>query len=123
MTELTHLTFDDFVSQNRFVMIHFWAAWNPHDLRLKKWIKEQIPEEIKNRIALGTVDLDVEEHFYLGHKYKITTLPHLLFFRDGELQKYKHGNADARSSDRRASGVALLKPTTSEQPRLFGRPL
>ncbi len=30
-TSLTTATFTEFVQAHRFVVIHFWATWNPYD--------------------------------------------------------------------------------------------
>jgi thioredoxin-like negative regulator of GroEL len=85
MTELTHASFLDFVSGNRFVVVHFWAKWNNCDSRMKSILVSQIPKELGTQVAFGMLDTDPAEHHDLCTQHKILNLPYLAFYRDGSL--------------------------------------
>lgn len=85
MTELTNASFQNFIRANRFAVIHFWAAWNGYDARMKDLLESQIPAEVGRQIVFGSFDTDPPEHHDLCRQHKILNLPFLAFYRDGSL--------------------------------------
>jgi thioredoxin-like negative regulator of GroEL len=85
MTELTHSSFQEFVRVNRFVVIHFWATWNGYDAQMKDLLRSQIPAELANLLAFGTLDTDPAEHHDICRKHNVRNLPFLALYRDGSL--------------------------------------
>ncbi|MGC4048056.1 MAG: thioredoxin family protein [Armatimonas sp.] len=90
MVELTHLTFGEFISQNEFAVVHFWADWNPYDKQTQERL-EQLPEEIRDRIAIGRLNADVEDHFDIFRAHGVVSLPYLFFYRSSVLIERRGG--------------------------------
>ncbi len=85
ITTLTHTTFQKFVRSHRFVVIHFWAAWNGYDVMMRKLIESSIPEEFHARIQFATFDVDPPEHHEICREHKVMGPPFLAYYRDGRL--------------------------------------
>jgi thioredoxin 1 len=85
ITVLTHTTFQQFVCSRRYVVIHFWAAWNGYDVKMRKLIESQVPEELQARIQFATFDIDPPEHHDICQKHKVMGPPFLAYYRDGQL--------------------------------------
>ncbi len=90
-TPLTHASFSEFVTANKFALVHFWAIWNGHDVAMKKLIESQIPDDLAKRVALATFDVDPPEHHELCKQHQLLNLPCLEFYRDGSLVRTSIG--------------------------------
>lgn len=70
------------------VLVDFWASWCGPCMMLSPVISE-IAEELNGRIKVGKVNVDDEQE--LAMKYKVASIPTLLLFRNGKLEKTSVG--------------------------------
>jgi thioredoxin-like negative regulator of GroEL len=85
MMALADTSFNQFVTGHRFVIVHFWASWNRHDDQMRAFLELELPENVRNQIAIGTLDVDPPEHHGLCLSHNVRNLPFLAFYRDGVL--------------------------------------
>jgi len=84
------------------VLVDFWAVWcGP--CRAVAPIIDQLADEYANRVKVGK--LNVDENQGAPGKYKITSIPTLLMFKDGKVVQQKVG---ARSKQELASALDTL---------------
>lgn len=70
------------------VLVDFWASWCGPCMMLSPVISE-IAEELNGRIKVGKVNVDDEQE--LAIKYKVASIPTLLLFKNGKLEKTSVG--------------------------------
>ena len=70
------------------VLVDFWATWCGPCMMLSPVISE-IAEELNGRIKVGKVNVDDEQE--LAIKYKVASIPTLLLFKNGKLEKTSVG--------------------------------
>jgi hypothetical protein len=87
MTVLTHTSFQEFVRSNQIVIIHFWAAWNIYDARMKDLLVSKIPPDLAEIVSLGMLDVDPQEHHDLCKEHRVLNLPFLAFYQNGSLAR------------------------------------
>ncbi len=80
--ELTDLSFDDFVKKYSKVVVDCWAPWCGPCRMLSPTI-DAIAKDMKGEVAFGKVNTD--DSFAVSSKYRIMSIPTLLFFKDGQL--------------------------------------
>jgi len=80
--ELTDQSFDDFVKKYPKVVVDCWAPWCGPCRMLSPTI-DAIAKDMKGTIAFGKVNTD--DNFQVSSKFKIMSIPTLLFFKDGQL--------------------------------------
>ena len=72
------------------VLVDFWAEWcGP--CRMITPIIEELHEDFKNKAVIGKVNVDSESE--ISSEYGITSIPTLLFFKDGEIVDKHIGSA------------------------------
>ncbi|MFC2301972.1 MAG: thioredoxin [Selenomonas artemidis] len=80
--ELTEETFDAEVLQDKkFVIVDFWASWCT-PCRMLAPILEEIADEYPN---IKVCKLNVDDAPNIAERYRIMSLPALLFFDSGEI--------------------------------------
>ena len=84
-TPLTSDTFSEFVGAHRFVVIHFWAAWNGVDHLMQRLLESQIPVELHELVTFARFDIDPPAHDELCLQHNVLNVPFLAFYRDGAL--------------------------------------
>ena len=84
---LTDETFAEFVRTHRFVVIHFWAAWNGVDHVMHRLLETQIPTDLREQVTFASLDIDSPAHRELCLEHKIGNVPFLAFYRDGVLTR------------------------------------
>ena len=70
------------------VLVDFWASWCGPCMMLSPVISE-IAEELNGTIKVGKVNVDDEQE--LAMKYKVASIPTLLLFKNGKLEKTSVG--------------------------------
>ncbi len=66
------------------VLVDFWAEWcGP--CRMMHPILESLAEKYEGKLAVTRVDMDVAENRSLAQQYRITAIPRILLFKDGEI--------------------------------------
>lgn len=71
----------DIISNNKLVVIDFWASWCM-PCRMLGAVLEEIASENPD-IVIGKVDVD--SNFDLANEYQVKSIPHLFIYRDGKL--------------------------------------
>lgn len=66
------------------VLVHFWAPWCNLCLMINPLL-EQLPQSLEKPIKL--VSINADDNLKLANTYRLRTLPTLLFFENGKLQK------------------------------------
>jgi len=85
VTPLTSDTFSEFVGTHRFVVIHFWAAWNGVDHLMQRLLESQIQGELREAVTFASFDIDPPTHHELCRQHNVLNVPFLAFYRDGWL--------------------------------------
>ena len=80
--ELTDQSFEDFVKKYPKVVVDCWAPWCGPCRMLSPTI-DDIAKDMKGKIAFGKVNTD--DNFQVSSKFKVMSIPTLLFFKDGQL--------------------------------------
>ena len=102
--EITDSNIDTFLMEDKPLVIDFGAEWCA-PCRILAPIIEELAEEYKNRIDVGTCD--VEDNNALATRYTIRNVPTLLFVRGGEIVERHVGMASAETL--RSKFEALLQ--------------
>jgi len=84
-TPLTSDTFSELVRGHRFVVIHFWAAWNGYDPLMQRLLESQIPDDLRESVTFARFDIDPPAHHELCRQHDVLNVPFLAFYRDGSL--------------------------------------
>jgi len=70
------------------ILVDFYANWcSP--CRMQSPIFYELASELKDRVVFAKVDVDENEA--LAHKYKITSIPCILLFKDGRVVSKAEG--------------------------------
>lgn len=79
--EITDATLSDVVSANQVVVVDFWAEWcGP--CRMLGPIIDELSSELTD-VKIGK--LNVSDNSVASSEYGITSIPTILFFKDGKL--------------------------------------
>jgi len=89
--EFTTANFKEEVLDSKHpVLVDFWAEWcGP--CRMITPIIDELHEDFKNKAVIGKVNVDSESE--ISSEYGITSIPTLLFFKDGEIVDKHIGSA------------------------------
>ena len=89
--EFTTANFNEEVLKSKTpVLVDFWAEWcGP--CRMITPIINELHDTFKNKAVIGKVNVDSESE--ISSKYGITSIPTLLFFKDGEVVDKHIGSA------------------------------
>ena len=91
---ITDTTFDKIISENKLVLVDFWAEWcGP--CRMVGPIVDELAEEYDGSVFIGKVDVDSNPES--SSKYGIRSIPTLLFFKKGEVIDKQIGAADKKT--------------------------
>ena len=78
----TNTSFDDLLQDEKLVIVDFWATWcGP--CRMLSPLLDEVEEEMADKIAVVKVNIDDADE--IAMRYRIMSIPTLLFFKGGEL--------------------------------------
>ena len=89
--EFTEANFNSEVIESKApVLVDFWAEWcGP--CRMISPLIDELDQDFKDKAVVGKVNVDSESE--ISAKYGITSIPTLLFFKDGEVVDKHVGSA------------------------------
>lgn len=71
----------DIIASGKPVMVDFWATWCGPCVGMTPAV-EAVAEEYKDRVVVGKYNIDEQND--LAMKYRIMSIPTILFFKDGK---------------------------------------
>jgi thioredoxin 1 len=78
----TNTTFDGLLQDDKLVIVDFWAVWcGP--CRMIGPILDEISEEMADQVTV--IKCNVDDCEDIAMRYRIMSIPTLLFFRNGEI--------------------------------------
>ncbi len=79
---------DEVLKSEKPVLVDFWASWcGP--CKMIAPIFEELAEEYKDKLKFGKVNVD--EQASLAVKFRVTSIPTLILFKNGEITKTSVG--------------------------------
>lgn len=86
---------NEIIESGKPVMIDFWATWCGPCMAMAPIIDE-LAEEYGDKIVIGKYN--VEEEGDLSAQYRITSLPTILFFKDGKKADIRLAGSQTKSN-------------------------
>jgi thioredoxin 1 len=80
--ELTDSNFESYLSSGKPMMVDFWAVWCGPCRMIAPHV-EELAAEYQGRAVIGKVDVDANP--IISSQFGITSIPTLLFFKNGKL--------------------------------------
>lgn len=77
----TDANVEEIISSGKPVVIDFWATWCGPCVRMSPII-EELAAQYENSVVIGKYNIDEEGE--LAAKYRIMSIPTILFFKNGE---------------------------------------
>ena len=78
----TNTNFDELLQDGKLVIVDFWATWcGP--CRMLSPILDEVEEEMHDKISVVKVNVDDADE--IAARYRIMSIPTLLFFKDGQV--------------------------------------
>jgi len=119
---LTNDSFDDFVTENKYVLAEFYAPWCGHCKNLAPHYEKAATElkEAGSEAKLAKIDATVEQD--LAKKFGVQGYPTLLWFVNGQKSDYKGGRTSETIVEwiNKKTGPAVR---TGDVPEPSGQPL
>ena len=81
-TIATNTSFDGLLEDQKLVIVDFWATWcGP--CRMLSPLLDEIEEEMSDKITVVKVNVDDADE--IAMRYRIMSIPTLLFFKNGQV--------------------------------------
>ena len=78
----TNTSFDGLLESEKLVIVDFWATWcGP--CRMLSPLLDEVEEEMADKIVVVKVNVDDAEE--IAMRYRIMSIPTLIFFKDGRM--------------------------------------
>ena len=78
----TNTSFDALLESDKLVIVDFWAVWcGP--CRMLSPLLDEVEEEMADKITVVKVNVDDADE--IAMRYRIMSIPTLLFFKNGQL--------------------------------------
>jgi thioredoxin 1 len=93
LTPVSSETFENVVlKSDRPVLVDFWAPWCNPCLQLMPTM-EELAAKYENQLVFVKINLDEEPE--LAEQYRVTSIPRLIYFRDGQVMIEDGGHSRA----------------------------
>ena len=86
-------SFDSVIKNNAAVLVDFWAEWCA-PCKMMAPILNEVAEELPKGKQVGKVN--IEKYQTLAQKFKVRSIPTLIFYKDGKLINKKVGFCDKK---------------------------
>ena len=78
----TNTTFSELLQDEKLVIVDFWAVWcGP--CRMLSPVLDEVEEEMPDKITVVKVNVDDADE--IAMRYRIMSIPTLLFFKNGQV--------------------------------------
>ena len=78
----TNTSFDELLQSEKLVIVDFWATWcGP--CRMLSPLLDEVEEEMADKITVVKVNVDDADE--IAMRYRIMSIPTLLFFKNGQV--------------------------------------
>ena len=78
----TNTSFDSLLENEKLVIVDFWATWcGP--CRMLSPLLDEVEEEMSDKITVVKVNVDDADE--IAMRYRIMSIPTLLFFKNGQI--------------------------------------
>jgi thioredoxin 1 len=78
----TNTSFDSLLEDQKLVIVDFWATWcGP--CRMLSPLLDEVEEEMSDKITVVKVNVDDADE--IAMRYRIMSIPTLLFFKNGQV--------------------------------------
>jgi len=78
----TNTSFDGLLESDKLVIVDFWAVWcGP--CRMLSPLLDEVEEEMADKITVVKVNVDDADE--IAMRYRIMSIPTLLFFKNGQI--------------------------------------
>ncbi len=86
---------EEVINSGKPVMIDFWATWCGPCMSMAPIIDE-LAQEYEDKVVIGKYN--VEDESDLSSQYRITSLPTILFFKDGKKADLRLAGSQSKAS-------------------------
>lgn len=86
---------EEVINSGKPVMIDFWATWCGPCMSMAPIIDE-LAQEYEGKVVIGKYN--VEDESDLSSQYRITSLPTILFFKDGKKADLRLAGSQSKGS-------------------------
>lgn len=81
MTQFNMASFEQNLNEGKLMMVDFWAPWcGP--CRMLAPVMEQLAGQYEGKAVIGKVNVDEEQ--MLAMRYGVSSIPTVIFFKDGK---------------------------------------
>ena len=78
----TNTSFDGLLESEKLVIVDFWATWcGP--CRMLSPLLDEVEEEMADKVTVVKVNVDDADE--IAMRYRIMSIPTLIFFKDGKM--------------------------------------
>ena len=78
----TNTSFDELLQSEKLVIVDFWATWcGP--CRMLSPLLDEVEAEMEDQVEVVTVNVDDADE--IAMRYRIMSIPTLLFFKNGQM--------------------------------------
>lgn len=80
--------FDDLLAKEKYVLVDFWATWCA-PCRMIAPVIEKIADQYDGKVTVAKVDVDQQQE--LSIRYGISSIPTVVFFKEGKIASKEIG--------------------------------
>ncbi|MEP6923906.1 MAG: thioredoxin family protein [Pyrinomonadaceae bacterium] len=96
--------YKNIITTNKFIVIHFWAAWNRYDLTMRERL-EELNTKFKGTVVFFGVNVDLLDLVDLIRNAKVCNIPALAYYHNGNLLETIIGLMSANQIQRRINTI------------------